>query len=61
MELKVGDTVRLKSGGPLMTIESIEDKKAFCNWFSNDELKNGTFNIETLEKEDENDLGMYSV
>ena len=61
MELKVGDTVRLKSGGPLMTIESIEDNRAFCNWFSNDELKNGTFNVETLEKEDENDLGMYSV
>ena len=37
-QFKEGDTVRLKSGGPLMTIESIDEyidgkTKAKCTWF----------------------------
>jgi uncharacterized protein YodC (DUF2158 family) len=36
-EFKAGDTVKLKSGGPFMTIESISEyngiKKARCVWF----------------------------
>lgn len=28
-----GDEVRLKSGGPIMTIASVEDGKALCMWF----------------------------
>jgi uncharacterized protein YodC (DUF2158 family) len=34
MELKPGDTVRLKSGGPVMTIAWIEGGEALCEWFS---------------------------
>ena len=39
-EFKVGDTVRLKSGGPLMTITiaNYDGKRRFyCQWFTKDE------------------------
>ncbi len=37
-ELKVGDVVRLKSGGPRMTVYEIEDEEdmnymIYCRWF----------------------------
>lgn len=32
-ELKPGDVVCIKSGGPPMTIESIADVRAVCVWF----------------------------
>jgi len=31
-EIKVGDTVRLKTGGCAMTVEAIEGWKAVCVW-----------------------------
>ncbi len=31
-EWKVGDVARLNSGGPAMTVESIEDDKMLCTW-----------------------------
>ena len=38
-QFKAGDTMRLKSGGPLMTIHSINQSEgtAWCEWFD----KNG--------------------
>ena len=29
----VGDTVQLKSGGPIMTIEGVDEKGVNCVWF----------------------------
>jgi uncharacterized protein YodC (DUF2158 family) len=49
MDFKPGDTVKLKSGGKLMTIESIEDGFAKCVWFKEDENKQAMFGLETLE------------
>jgi len=34
-EFKSGDTVQLKSGGPIMTIDSYDGKRYFrCKWFA---------------------------
>ena len=53
-EFKAGDTVRLKSGGPLMTVESVGDHygttKVWCSWFQGTKLENGTFAVEAVEK-----------
>jgi uncharacterized protein YodC (DUF2158 family) len=33
MPFKVGDRVRLKSGGPLMTVMMVEKTQYKCDWF----------------------------
>lgn len=57
MNFENGDVVNLKSGSPLMTIESIEAysgiKKASCIWFDGFKECHGLFPLETLEKENE--------
>lgn len=60
MELKVGDVVRLKSGGPEMTVIEFplkiahgenDSSRSICQWFDNDGKKSqGTFIVESLEK-----------
>tara|TARA_B100000315_G_scaffold236682_1_gene252732 strand:- start:3703 stop:3876 length:174 start_codon:yes stop_codon:yes gene_type:complete len=51
-QIKVGDTVRLKSGGPLMTVEHIDETEGIasvlCSWFVEDEKKTSLFPPETL-------------
>jgi len=54
-EFKEGDIVKLKSGGPKMTIERIANymhkgRKAQCNWFINNKKQSGLFALEVLEK-----------
>jgi len=53
-EFKKGDTVILKSGGPLMTIQDIGDygrikKGAACIWFDGKRKIEDVFDLETLE------------
>ncbi len=50
-EFKVGDVVRLKSGGPLMTIESIKDEDLNCIWFVNNEVRSNYFSKLIIEKD----------
>lgn len=53
MQLKKGDVVKLKSGGPNMTISFIDNEFGTmfeCQWFDKGELKHATFSPETLEK-----------
>ena len=33
-KFKIGDTVQLKSGGPIMTIKSIDESGIRCQWFA---------------------------
>ena len=47
--MKPGDTVRLKSGGPVMTIREIDGEYAACDWFNGSELKRGRFHLSQLE------------
>jgi uncharacterized protein YodC (DUF2158 family) len=58
MSFKVGDTVRLKSGSPLMTViklppVDVSEPNIACTWFSDDEQPhNGEFPEAALEIEE---------
>ena len=46
--LKIGDTVELKSGGPLMTIEEYKKGSFICQWFWEGEVNRGYFPPDSL-------------
>jgi uncharacterized protein YodC (DUF2158 family) len=50
-ELKVGDVVQLKSGGPKMTIANTKSNPAgiLCTWFDDAEVKSSRFPAAALE------------
>ncbi len=49
MDLKVGDTVRLKSGGPLMTVMKVSEGEVWTCWFDGIKKENrGSYPAETL-------------
>ena len=62
MDIKVGDVVQLKSGGPKMTVANVdrygydETLSANCDWFTMDKApwkkENGTFPLTSLKKVD---------
>lgn len=50
-EFKPGDVVRLKSGGPKMTVLSLaHSQQANCSWFSGSECKTNTFSLAALKR-----------
>jgi uncharacterized protein YodC (DUF2158 family) len=51
-EIKLGDTVQLKSGGPVMTVgaQAAGTSGYSCLWFHGNELKHGVFRLEQLKK-----------
>lgn len=59
-ELKKGDVVRLKSGGPQMTITALDDysgmtgmgpkEGAACVWFDGKSQKEAVFDVAVLQK-----------
>jgi uncharacterized protein YodC (DUF2158 family) len=59
MSFKVGDTVRLKSGSPVMTVVKVQpddtsESNVACVWFSSDEeAHNGEFPGAALEMEED--------
>ena len=52
-EFKIGDVVKLKSGGPKMTVEDISDvrsvKVILCSWFDKSNRFNDEFDQRLLE------------
>ena len=54
--IKAGDVVRVKSGGPKMTVGDVDDHHgtptAWCEWFDGKEAKKATFSLVVLAKDD---------
>ncbi|MNG41896.1 hypothetical protein D3C84_1313910 [compost metagenome] len=50
-EFAVGDIVKLKSGGPDMTVQRWDATYAYytCQWFAGKKLEKGDFKAESLE------------
>lgn len=48
--MNAGDVVKLKSGGPLMTIKFIENGEAYCEWFDNKTKLGDRFALTSLTK-----------
>nr|WP_277813037.1 DUF2158 domain-containing protein [Hyphomonas oceanitis] len=42
--------MRLRSGGPQMTVFSVEDDVVTCHWFVKDELKQKPFKADQLQE-----------
>jgi len=50
VEYKIGDKVKLKSGGPTMTVSEINFSDVSCQWFDGSKVMSATFTNEVLEK-----------
>lgn len=60
-EFKIGDTVKLKSGGPLMTINAISDNEISCQWFLDKKLNEAKFVPEVLISDNPISFGAINV
>jgi uncharacterized protein YodC (DUF2158 family) len=49
MKFKKGETVQLKSGGPIMTIKDVVLGGYRCQWFAGKKLEEGYFPEASLE------------
>lgn len=49
MNWKTGDTVKLKSGGPVMTVDGAAGERVTCYWFADKQPQNAQFKPAMLE------------
>lgn len=53
-EINTGDTVQLKSGGPVMTADWVSNEHgvmtAYCTWFDGKEKKGARFPVTSLKQ-----------
>ncbi len=47
---KVGDEVKLKSGGPAMTVEEVNEAGIWCVWFDGKKAERQIFQSATLKR-----------
>lgn len=47
-EIDKGTVVKLKSGGPPMTVRALSGSQAYCEWFTDTDRRFGTFELSTL-------------
>jgi uncharacterized protein YodC (DUF2158 family) len=59
-DFKKGDTVELKSGGPIMTVTQIENNRIFCVWFEGSKKHQDIFDESTLEEASKS-IAVFSV
>ena len=45
----IGSIVKLKSGGPDMTVYSLDRGHLNCQWFAGKKLERGVFHVDTIE------------
>ena len=58
-KFKPGDLVKLKSGGPVMTVDTVEDSFVvgyWCEWFAGKKLDRANFSETSLLAATEEDL-----
>jgi Uncharacterized small protein len=51
--LEKGDLVKLKSGGPRMTVDNIAQSGVYCTWFDATGRQEACFSSEALKKVEE--------
>lgn len=53
-QIKIGDVVQLKSGGPKMVVDNVRDDlgtlTAWCSWFSADKKEESRFPVTSLKR-----------
>jgi uncharacterized protein YodC (DUF2158 family) len=49
---KPGDTVRLKSGGPVMTVTAVDGDTILCDWFDGTKKSEAKFLAAALASDD---------
>lgn len=58
IEFQIGDVVRLKSGGPAMTVTNVGEaamtgkQTVWCMWFDTKGQQNGSFPLGAVEKDE---------
>ena len=47
---QAGDVVRLRGGGPWMTVRTVDTQGVWCNWFAEAEVKKDVFKADMLAR-----------